>query len=205
MQGRQVTRWPGWIGELPWRALEVGHAGGGHAWGVLSIWMLVENLSHHWHRLQAVQEGGFFLFRAASYQGQAHQLVDGRMVKKGDRVIELHLDNRRLSLVQQALDYRAWQVVHGLREDLAVLLKRVRSGQEGEVVALHGVSLTGAAGGLLGFEVQELKHTWQNALLRYFLVGLDAVYHKDGLERLKGHWRERWPCEIWMDAAREAA
>lgn len=58
----------------------------------------------------------------------------------------------------------------------------------------------GAAGGRLGFEAHELPHTWRAAFVRYFMAGIDAVYHPAGLSRLDGRARRRWPVEVWMSA-----
>jgi hypothetical protein len=182
--------------------LRIGRAGGGRATGIISIWFGWERLTLKRHRLQPATPGGLLLYRIDRRRGPERRLADGALVRRGDSIVELHLDNRRLVAMRSEAGYSTWKAVHVLRADLAALGSRIASGVLGPVVALHGVSLLGAAGGLLGFESHELPHTWRTAFDRYFLAGIDAVYHPAGLDRLAGRQLERWPAEVWMSSAR---
>lgn len=157
------------------------------------------------HRVEPVRPDGLFEFRLDVRRGPDLHLVDGTTVHRNDPIIELHLDNRGLVRMRKARGYSTWRAVHALRTDLAALGARMAAGEFGPVVALHGVSLMGAAGGLLGFETHELPHNLRNAFQRYFLAGLDAVYHPAGLDRLDTRATGRWPVEVWMSAAQATA
>ena len=188
--------------DVPWMVLHLGRAGGGRAVGVLSVWTAWERLTMKRHRIQPIRPGGLLRFRIDFHRGSEHRLVDGTLVHRHDPIIELHLDNRGLLAMREGRGYSTWRAVHALRMDLAALGARLTAGEFGRVVAVHGVSLMGAAGGLLGFETHELPHTLKAAFQRYFLTGLDAVYHPAGLDRLDSRARGRWPVEVWMSSER---
>ncbi|MFI5282638.1 MAG: YkoP family protein [Candidatus Dormibacterales bacterium] len=185
--------------------LRLGRAGAGRATGPLAVWAGWERLMLRRHPLREARPGGLLLFRVEHQRGADHRLKDGSLVRHGDPIVELHLANRRLLAMRTEPGYSTWRVMRTLRSDLVALGQRIAAGELGPVAALHGVSLIGAGGGLAGFEVGELPHTWRTALERYFLAGLDAVYHPAGLDRLRGRARERWPAEVWMSSSHAAA
>jgi len=185
--------------------LGLGRAGGGRAVGVISVWALWERFMLRIHRLEPARPGGLFRFQVVRYKGADHRLADGTVVRPGDRLVELHLDNRGFVAMRGRKGYSTWKAVHELRLDVEALRSRIEAGELGPVAAFHGVSLLGPAGGILGFESRELPHNWRNAFVFYFLAGIDAVYHPTGLERIKGHVRRRWPTEVWLSARRPAA
>jgi YkoP-like protein len=194
----------GSIRELPWAVLRLGRAGGGRAAGVIAVWAGWERLMLNRHPTLPTRRGGLFRYRLERHRGPDHRLGDGTVVRRGDPIIELHFDNRALIALRKRPGYSTWNAVHELRADLAEIGSLVASRRLGPAVALHGVSLMGRAGGVLGMESNELPHHLGNALRRYFLAGLDAVYHPAGLGRLDGRARRRWPVEVWMSVARAA-
>jgi hypothetical protein len=171
---------------------------------VIGIWASWERLMLKVHPLQPIQAGGLFLYRVERYRGPGLRLADGTEITPGDAIVELHLDNRRLAAMRTERGYGTWRAVHRLRADLVALGSRIACGGLGPIVAVHGVSLLGEAGAVLGFEVRELRHGWRMAFVRYFLAGIDAVYHPAGLGRLEGRPLGRWPSEVWMSAGRAA-
>jgi YkoP domain len=155
------------MSEIRWRAFR--RASG--------AWLAWERLQLRLHPLTPVSSSSLFSFR-----------------KKG-AVLELHLDSRALARMRLAPGYSGFKVVHQMREDLAVLARRVRSGELGEVIEVEGTSLMGEAGGVLGFEVRPRPRSIGSILQQYFFVGLDAVYHPRGL-RLRA--TRRWPATTRM-------
>ncbi len=156
------------------------------------------------HRVEPARPGGLLLYRVQRYRGPARDLADGTRIARGDPIIELHLANRRLNEMRRRPGYQPWRAVSAMRGDVEELGRAIAAGRLGPVTALHGVALMGAAGGRLGFEAHELHHTWQTAFVRYFMAGIDAVYHPAGLGRLDGRARSRWPVEVWMSAVAAA-
>jgi len=114
---------------------------------------------------------------------------------KKDQVLEIHLDGAALVRLRGEPGYTPFKAVHQLREELAVLAARVRSGELGELTGILGTSLMGEAGPVLGFETRPLPHDLYHTLLQYLLGGLDAIYHPRGL---RPRATKRWPAESWM-------
>ncbi|MGH7764326.1 MAG: YkoP family protein [Candidatus Dormibacteraceae bacterium] len=193
-----MSRWS--IRELPWAVMRLGRAGSGRAAGLIAVWAGWEHMMIKRYPSVAAREGALFRYRLERYRGPWHRLGDGTVIRPGDSIVELHFDNRALLALRKVSGYSTWKAVHELRQDLSEIESRLASGQLGPAVALHGVSLMGMAGGLLGLESNELPHDLGHALQRYFLAGLDAVYHPSGLERLGGRARVRWPAEVWLSA-----
>ena len=170
--------------------------------GVISVWAAWERLMLRRHPTIPAREGGLFRYRLESYRGPERRLADGTVVRRGDRLVDLHFDNRVMAQMRKEGRFTAWRAVHELRLDVAAIGRAAAKGELGPVVALHGTSLMGAAGGVLGFESRELPHDLRRAFERYFLAGLDAIYHPSGLKRLEGQASRRWPSEVWMSAER---
>jgi hypothetical protein len=141
------------------------------------VWTGWERLWLRLHPVTPVRPGSLFGFRRI------------------DRALELHLDGGALARMRRQPGYSTFKVVHELREELAVVASRVRRGELGDITGIKGTSLMGEAGGVLGFEIRPLPRNFAGALKQYFMVGLDATYHPQGLRA--GSIR-RWPAETWM-------
>jgi len=114
------------------------------------------------------------------------------------RIVELHLDGRALRTLRSEPGYNTFKTVRQLREELASLATRVRSGELGDVTGILGTSLLGTAGPMFGFQTRPLPHDLYHTLLQYLLAGLDATYHPRGL---RPRAMRRWPVETWMGIA----
>jgi hypothetical protein len=153
--------------QLRWRAFER------FRW----VWGGWERLERRLHPVTPIRQGSLF-----GYQVRGH-------------AVELHLDGHALARMRDAPGYSAFKVVHTLRGDLAALAQRIRGGELGGVSTIRGTSLVGEAGAVLGFETRPVRRSLGAALHRYFMVGLDAVYHPRGL---RPRAARRWPYETWM-------
>lgn len=155
------------MADLRWRAFRA----------VPWVWTTWERLYSRTHPATPVRSGSLFAIRRVG------------------EVLELHLDGHALAAMRKNPGYSTFRAVHVLRGDLAALALRVRDGEFAGVTEIRGTSLMGEAGAVLGFEVRPVKKSIGNRLERYFMVGLDAIYHPRGLrERAKA----RWPVEAWM-------
>jgi len=139
-------------------------------------------------------------YRLMRYTGRPRELADGTRVQRGDRVIELHLDIAPLVSSARQSDWSPWQALQVAAADLQTLDAWIQEGRLGSVRALTGVTLLGSVGRRLGFEVRPLEMNWHSWLLRYFFIGLEAIYHPTGLARLERRTEHRWPVELWMSA-----
>ncbi len=169
------------------RLLGFPRSGRGRAAGPLKVWLWWERLTTCWWRPQPVRPGGLLLYSVQRWKGPPVQLADGTVVRPGDRVLELHLDNRVFP--RRGTD-APWPYLHILRKDLVALQELLA--QCGS--AAHGITLFGAGARRLGFEVRPLPRTAWWRLVRFFLWGLRAIYHPRGRVTAS----PPWPVEVWM-------
>ncbi|HVC05698.1 MAG TPA: hypothetical protein VND88_13570 [Candidatus Acidoferrales bacterium] len=138
------------------------------------------------------------MIETRDYHGRPVTLRDGTEVRSGDRVVELHLANRGVAGDATGEAWTPFQTLRKTRADLALVERLVQRGSLGPVRALHAVSLIAPALGRLGFTIVPLDQSARSRVLRFYLVGLLAIYHPDGWRGAR-HARERaWPYEAWM-------
>jgi peptidoglycan-N-acetylglucosamine deacetylase len=185
------------LARLAWGLLRLGRAGSGRATGSLVVWTWWDALLHRRQRLEAPRPGAMACYTRGRRHGAPVVLRDGTVIKPGDVVLEMHINNRQ-QLAQSMGGRTPWQRLAATRADMRALAELVASDALGPVVALHGVTLVGGIPRLLGFEIHPLPRTWQWALFRYFMIGEEAIYHPTGLARLDRPRERRWPVECWM-------
>lgn len=177
------------------------NAGGGHAGGVLKVWLWWERSYLRRHRVRALTPGSAFLIEERRHHGPPVALPDGTQVRSGDRIVELHLANQSVSADATSRGWSPFQTLTATSADLALLARLVKRGILGDVHAVHAVSLIAPALGRVGFTVWPLRDTWHTRLLRFYLVGLLAVYHPDGWRGARRARIRAWPAEAWMSLA----
>jgi hypothetical protein len=184
--------------EACWRLLRLSRAGGGRAFGVLSIWIGVDAVFSRLGTKSDIRPTGVLRYHAKAYRGPGVRLRDGTVVDRGDRLLELHVANERVQTSLQDGSWSPWRWLDTARRDLEELAERSRTGKLGDFRALHGVTLLHAGARRLGFEIRPLPPTLQVRLERFYLVGLEAVTHPNGIARLERGRRRHWPAEIWL-------
>lgn len=111
------------------------------------------------------------------------------MLRGGDKVMELHFDNKKLfeigtrskSPVQLAI-----KMVRSMEKELPKLAKIVVDHHElHEVKALYGVSMINRGPEQFGFTVTDLPKGWFAKSSQWYLKFLLRVIHPDGGSRLK--------------------
>ena len=116
-------------------------------------------------------------------------------VSSNGDALELHLLSKELNAMRTQSGYSTFKALHVMREDMSALASRVRRGDFAVIKEVRAKTLMGEAAKALGFHTRVAPRTLANAFQQYFQVGLDAIYHPQGLrERAK----RRWPVEIWM-------
>jgi len=136
--------------------------------------------------------------RLRPHGGPPVSLGDGAVIKKGDRLVDLHFDNARLLQRVGTAGWNPWRTFPLIDADLRRLNRLLQSGELPPVRALHGVTMYAAAGPRVGFEVRPVPHTVRWALECFYLIGLLAIYHPDGWREVERMRRNRWPAELWM-------
>jgi len=170
---------------------------------VIGLWMLWEKLFHVVFRLRPVGSAGFFNYRIRKYTGQKLTLHGGSELKPGDRIMEIHFENRMLveaglkskSSLQIAI--RIIREIEKVLPDMARELAVVPRGDE--VKALYGVSMIHRGGESLGFEMFDLPKglfAWSTNLYLRFMI---RVVHPAGNQRVREHEESLNPRMLIME------
>lgn len=197
-----LSRRPGrWLRGLPWLLLRLGRAGGGRAVGTLSVWVWYERFTLRLWHVQPIRPNGMLLMSRSRHHGHPVRLADGALIRSGDPIIELHIDNTYTGELLATGRLTPWRVLRTMNADMQTLAERVAAGEFADACALHAVSLFADAAQRFGMEFRRLPRTPYWRLVRYFMVGLLVLHHPAGWERV-AHLREStWPGEIWMSRA----
>jgi MFS family permease len=171
--------------------------GAGHAAGFLRFWPVWERINSLFHPLHAVPGAPYnlFLTRFGRYHGRPMTLPDGTTIRSGDRVLELHANNHFLAQLSGGL-----ALVRQARGDLAALAAwTLQPEYPVGVRAIYGFTMLSRGLPRLGFTVRDRRVTLYVRLQRFYFLGLMALYHGHGLERLReGTTLSHYPQEIWM-------
>lgn len=158
--------------------------------GILRLWFQYEKLFHSLFHLQpASKDAPLLHYRQRSYQGEELKLGDGSMLSKGDSVLELHFDNRRLYEIGASAKstlHIAIQMIRGVEQQLPALATRIAE-EPGltNVKALYGVSMINRGAEKLGFIVEELPRGLFATASRWYLALLLLVIHPAGQRRFR--------------------
>jgi hypothetical protein len=171
--------------------------GAGQARGFLRFWPVWERIMQRFEPVQAIPSApyGLILVHARRYRGKPVTLPDGTLVAAGDRVLEIHMKNHLLAQIPGGLGlYRK------ARQDFAALAAWSWGPDfPPNVRALYGFSLLSRGAARLGFFLRDRPITLRVRLERFFLLGLMALYHGEGVERLRrGTTYEHYPQELWL-------
>lgn len=139
---------------------EAARAGHATIWkkNLISLWLLWEKAFHAMFRLKQVGEGDpTFYYRVSTYNGATVELEGGSRVAKGDKIAEIHLDNKMLSSIAMNAKTPLAAGIKMLREiekALPHLADQLAEDQEAtEVKAVYGVTMIHRGADRLGFEI----------------------------------------------------
>jgi len=151
-------------------------------------------------------ETGIVSFELRRHRGKPLRLDDGTLLKPGDMLLELHMNNlwfiHNRDISGSAGESR-WKVSSAFAEDLRYLARQMMEGAfPTEVKALHGITTLHSPARRLGFTVTELPNNLRRRITTFYLSGLRRVYYfgKPGIQA-----RQRKPPvlnEVWMSRAR---
>ncbi len=142
---------------------------------------------------------GTFLVACHPYRGAAVELPGGALVRRGDRVAEIHFWNGRIA-GRGGRDAAAltWAFARDFRADLGALARALELGRLGPpVVAVFGASPLAAAGARFGFTVRPLPPGWRRAALTAWQRRLRRVF----APRVAAPGIDAETAELWMAAA----
>ncbi|ASR46370.1 polysaccharide deacetylase family protein [Paenibacillus kribbensis] len=152
-------------------------------------WLLYERLFHTLFRLRPVsKEDTIFYYRRRTYRGPNVNMENGRWLKKGDPIVELHFDNKmlfHLGSTAKSMVHLAIQLIRIVKRQLPDLAHQLvhDSGMNG-VKAVYAVSMINRGPEKLGFQIQELPKGLFKGASTIYLKLLFSVIHPSGLEQL---------------------
>jgi hypothetical protein len=179
-------------------------SGGGQGRGFLRVWHVWERFLQRLDPIQQIPGATYRLFAVQQHHYHRRRTValpDGASIHHGDLILEIHLNNRRITEFMRT--GTLWQLIRGMRSDLrAIAIWVQRDPALHEMRAIHGVSLLGRAAPRLGFVAVPRQVNLGTWLDRIFAHGLLVIYNPGGLRRLAlGHTRLTYPETVWMSRA----
>lgn len=143
--------------------------------GLVAGWLLYERAFHAVFRLKQVGGGDApaFHYRITSYSGEPVQFAEGGGVQKGDRIAELHFDNKMLSgLAAQSKSPVATgiKMLREVEQALPLLAKQLAEDPEAcNIKAVYGVTMIHRGADRLGFQIFKLPDGWFARTTRVYL------------------------------------
>lgn len=153
------------------------------------LWMKWESMFHFMFQVQCVDRDTQFLhLRIRKYDGKTIELPDGECIQPGDRVAELHLDNRMLySMGRNART--SMHLAIGLIREMGQTMPKIadfilNDPDYSDVKGLYGVSMINRGPAQFGFTVLDLPKGIFAVLSKWYLRMLMSIVHPQGSHRL---------------------
>ncbi len=188
----------GWFDRFPWNLLRLGRSGGGKALGPLTVWVWWEKYTNWREKVQEIGPDHFLKFAVSHYSGHDRVLEDGTRLRKGDPILVLHFNNPYITRMIAADQFSPWKVLRLAAQDIHLLEDRVIRGDLRQVRAMYGITLFAETGSRLGMETHLVPHTFHAKLVRYFMIGMIALYHPNGWKHAAKTGENLWPNEVWI-------
>lgn len=154
---------------------------------LVAVWMLWERLFHLLFRLRPIGDGSWFHYRITRYTGKELPLGGGDALKPGDRVMELHFDNRmlyRVGLTSTSGIHTALRLIRKLEELLPEVARHFDRLPDKETIrGIYGVTLIHQGAESFGFRLFDLPNGWFRRLTNVYLHVLMAVIRPAGARR----------------------
>lgn len=142
------------------------------------IWDGYEALFARVIGLRSVAPGSLLRVRTITYRGPA--LGTGEdVLRPGDRVLELHLNNRLVGGLAATGREATFRALHHARQELPLLLQTVQQADE-PITGVVGTSLLARGGRALGFHVQRLPASLGRRWLAFYMRWLGRLYRPQG-------------------------
>ncbi|MFC9777589.1 polysaccharide deacetylase family protein [Paenibacillus chitinolyticus] len=172
----------------------------------LRAWMLWERLFHRLYRIQpGDSEHRFLHYRIRAYHGQELVLDDGEIIRPGDKVAELHLDNewlRQAGSQSSSMMKLAVQMIRAMDKSMPRLAHRLLTDPTlADLKGVYGISMIHRGTKQFGFTVLPLHNRlwrWSSTLYLRVLLGM---LHPGGFGRLQENTARLNPRIIAMSAS----
>lgn len=172
---------------------------------------MMQRLIRAWDRLvrkllfiRPVREGGVLGYSLRRYPGRGVVTPTGARLRRGDLVLELHLDSRLLaeSTAGDTAHKRILRLRRTLLADLRELALQVEADPRlAGAAGLWGLTLLHRGVGFLGFTVAEPEPGPGGRLATWYMRLLLTAYHPEGEDRLQQREEELVAREIFLPMA----
>ncbi|HEY4429643.1 MAG TPA: polysaccharide deacetylase family protein [Paenibacillus sp.] len=157
---------------------------------LVGLWLAWEQVFQALFQLKTIDPADPFMhYRMRKYQGEPVELGDGSQLKKGDKIIELHIDNRQLfelGIHSRSSAQLAIRMIRRMQKGLPMLAEVIASDVNlAQAKALYGVSMINRGPEKFGFSVHDLPDGLFARSTKFYLKILLSVIHPDGGARLK--------------------
>lgn len=165
---------------------------------IVSLWMAWEKLFHFIFKLQTTNpENPVFHFRVRPYLGDPILMQDNVTLQKGDHILELHFDNKKLYEIgsrSKSTVHLAIRLIRDVERTLPEIAEYVLEHKElHNVKALYGVSMLNRGPEQFGFTVADLPKGWFARSTKVYLKFMLSVIHPAGHGRLKQNSQQLVP------------
>jgi hypothetical protein len=157
---------------------------------LVSLWLKWEQLFHALFGVKLIDPDNQLLYyRICRYRGKPIVFKDEEKIDTGDRVVELHLNNRMLfhmAARSRSMVQLAAQLIHLFKQLLPQITDMIVHDPDcREVKGIYGVTMIHYGGEQLGFTLKDLPQGWFSILTRFYLKLLLYVLHPEGKDRIK--------------------
>jgi hypothetical protein len=155
---------------------------------ILALYSMWERLYYRICKVQVENDDDLLYIRPMIYKGHPIELDDGLVIEKGDRVLQLHFNNRLL--IETAVhSTNTMQMItlllRMMRNTLKRLGEKISSDSYTSYKGLYGISLMHRGATQFGFTVIEMPKGFDRSYQHFYLRMLMAIMHPDGRVRLK--------------------
>jgi len=127
-----------------------------------------------------------------TYKGEDLKLTDGTIIRKGDRVAELHIDNLKVDNIKNDLS----TLYSLLEEELYALSQTVSNiDKYKSIKAYYGVTLLYPIASRKGFTIIDIRDKTKKAFIKIWENVLKLSYGKSRIKKSKSF---RIPKECWI-------
>lgn len=173
---------------------------------IVRLWLVWEQVFQTIFQVKTISPSDPFLhYRLRKYQGEPVQMENGELLKKGDKIIELHFDNRQLfelGVRSRSTAQLAIRLIRHMEKELPRLAERIAGDVDlAEAKALYGVSMINRGPEKFGFMVLDLPKGWFARSTKFYLSILLSVIHPAGSARLKERSEELVPKMMLMSVS----
>jgi peptidoglycan/xylan/chitin deacetylase (PgdA/CDA1 family) len=157
---------------------------------LVSIWLRWESLVHALLKLKSVDSGNPLLYyRICTYHGPTISLSSEESISSGDRIVELHLNNKmlfRMAADTRSIVQLAVMIIRSVNKLMPKITETMRSNPDfSGIKGIYGITMIYRGTNQLGFTVTDLPKGLFSLITGYYLRTLLYILHPDGKKRIE--------------------